>query len=56
MPMLDKVDTKLLHLLQKDATYSNKVLAKKLNISQATCHHHIQKLHDKNYINLLKLI
>lgn len=53
---LDKTDTELLKLLQKDATLTNKELAFKLNKSIATIHERIRKLKDQGYIKRIVAI
>lgn len=48
---LDKVDRKLLNLLQKDNQVATRVLAEKLHISQPTCLRRIKALRDAGVIN-----
>ena len=47
---LDATDIELLKLLQKDATFTNKEMAFKLNKSIATVHERIKKLKEQGYI------
>lgn len=47
---LDRVDRKMLKILQTDGRISNADLAKKVNVSAATCHRRTQRLIDEGYI------
>lgn len=47
---IDKVDRKLLMLLQADGRMSNADLAEKINVSPATCHRRTQRLFDDGII------
>jgi Lrp/AsnC family leucine-responsive transcriptional regulator len=47
---LDRVDRKILQLLQRDGRISNADLAKAVNVSPATCHRRTQRLFDEGYI------
>lgn len=47
---LDKIDRKLLKLLQADGRMSNADLAAKINVSPATCHRRTQRLFDEGII------
>jgi len=47
---LDKIDLKILRLLQKDGRLSNAELAQRVNVSAATCHRRTQRLFDAGYI------
>jgi Lrp/AsnC family leucine-responsive transcriptional regulator len=42
--ILDRIDRKILKLLQRDGRLSNAELAEKVNISPATCHRRTQRL------------
>ncbi|MCW2263093.1 MULTISPECIES: Lrp/AsnC family transcriptional regulator [Sphingobacterium] len=48
--MLDETDTKLLKILQHDATLSNKELAFRLHKSIAAIHERVKKLKQQGYI------
>jgi len=48
--MLDETDTKLLRILQHDATLSNKELAFRLHKSIAAIHKRVKKLKQQGYI------
>ncbi|MBO9538037.1 Lrp/AsnC family transcriptional regulator [Herbaspirillum sp.] len=48
---LDKVDRKLLNMLQKDNQISTRVLAEKLHISQPTCLRRIRELREAGIIS-----
>src|SRR5450830_1086554 len=48
---LDKVDRKLLNLLQKDNQIPTRILAEKLHISQPTCLRRIRELREAGIIN-----
>ena len=48
--MLDETDTKLLKILQHDATLSNKELAFRLHNSIAAIHERVKKLKQQGYI------
>ncbi|TWS93975.1 Lrp/AsnC family transcriptional regulator [Reyranella sp. CPCC 100927] len=47
---LDKIDLKILRLLQKDGRLSNAELAQRVDVSAATCHRRTQRLFDAGYI------
>lgn len=47
---IDKIDRKLLLLLQADGRMSNADLAEKINVSPATCHRRTQRLFDEGVI------
>lgn len=48
---IDKIDRKLLKLLQADGRISNAELAQKINVSPATCHRRTQRLFDEGIID-----
>lgn len=48
---LDKIDRKLLKLLQGDGRMSNAELAEKINVSPATCHRRTQRLFEERVIS-----
>jgi Lrp/AsnC family transcriptional regulator, leucine-responsive regulatory protein len=47
---LDRMDLKILRLLQADGRMGNAEIAKRVNTSAATCHRRIQRLFDEDYI------
>jgi len=49
--VLDKVDRKILNLLQKDNQVATRVLAEKVHISQPTCLRRIRDMRDAGVIN-----
>lgn len=51
---LDRADHKILRLLQRDGRLSNADLAKKVNVSPATCHRRTQRLFDEGYVRAVR--
>ncbi|MCL5775695.1 Lrp/AsnC ligand binding domain-containing protein [Limibaculum sp. FT325] len=49
-PALDRIDLRLMRLLQADGRLSNADLARKVNLSPATCHRRVQRLFDEGYL------
>jgi Lrp/AsnC family leucine-responsive transcriptional regulator len=47
---LDRIDRKILKLLQEDGRLSNAELAGLVNVSPATCHRRTQRLFDEGFI------
>jgi Lrp/AsnC family leucine-responsive transcriptional regulator len=47
---LDRTDLKILRLLQSDGRLANAELAKRVNVSAATCHRRTQRLFEEGYI------
>ncbi|MHA7777561.1 Lrp/AsnC family transcriptional regulator [Roseibium sp. M-1] len=47
---LDRIDRKILKLLQSDGRLSNADLAAQVNVSPATCHRRTQRLFDEGYV------
>ena len=47
---MDRTDLKILRLLQRDGRIANADLAKRVNVSAATCHRRTQRLFDEGYI------
>lgn len=47
---LDRIDIRLLRLLQKNGRMPNADLAQKVNISAATCHRRVQRLVAEGYV------
>ncbi len=50
---IDQVDSRIINLLQKDGRLSNTVIAKKLNISEATVRARIKRMVDERYIQIV---
>jgi Lrp/AsnC family transcriptional regulator, leucine-responsive regulatory protein len=51
---LDRTDIKLLRHLQANGRANNSDLAKKVNVSAATCHRRTQRLFDEGYIKSVR--
>ncbi|WP_026398426.1 Lrp/AsnC family transcriptional regulator [Acetobacter nitrogenifigens] len=51
---LDRTDRRILRLLQKDGRMANADLARKVNISAATCHRRTQRLFEANCIRAVR--
>jgi len=51
---LDRIDLKMLRLLQKDARLSNADLAIEVGVSAATCHRRTQRLVEAGYITAFR--
>ena len=47
---IDRIDRRILHLLQRDGRISNADLATAVNVSPATCHRRTQRLFDEGLI------
>jgi Lrp/AsnC family transcriptional regulator, leucine-responsive regulatory protein len=47
---LDRIDRKILQLLQADGRIGNAELAKRVHTSAATCHRRTQRLFDEGYV------
>ncbi|RVK27777.1 winged helix-turn-helix transcriptional regulator [Sinorhizobium meliloti] len=47
---VDRIDLKILRALQSEGRLSNADLAKRVNVSAATCHRRTQRLFDEGYI------
>ena len=47
---LDRTDLKILRFLQRDGRMANAELAKRINVSAATCHRRTQRLFDEGFI------
>jgi Lrp/AsnC family transcriptional regulator, leucine-responsive regulatory protein len=47
---IDRIDRKILHLLQRDGRMTNADLATAVNVSPATCHRRTQRLFDEGFI------
>jgi Lrp/AsnC family leucine-responsive transcriptional regulator len=51
---LDRTDRKILYLLQRDGRATNAELAKKTNVSAATCHRRTQRLFEEGYVRSVR--
>lgn len=51
---IDRIDRKILHLLQRDGRMTNADLAEAVNVSPATCHRRTQRLLDEGYIRSVR--
>ncbi len=51
---IDRIDRKILHLLQCDGRMTNADLAGAVNVSPATCHRRTQRLLDEGYIRSVR--
>src|SRR3954470_3824552 len=51
---LDRIDLKLLRLLQQDGRLTNAELAKRANLSAATCHRRTQRLFAEGHIRSVR--
>ena len=52
--LLDRIDRKILHRLQRDGRLTNAELAKSASISPATCHRRTQRLFDHGFIRSVR--
>ncbi|WP_325894634.1 Lrp/AsnC family transcriptional regulator [Grimontia sp. NTOU-MAR1] len=48
--MLDRIDLKILRMLQENGRFTNAEIAQQVNVSAATCHRRTQRLFDEGYI------
>src|ERR1043166_8290360 len=53
-PEVDRIDRRILHLLQRDGRMTNADLAEAVNVSPATCHRRTQRLLDEGYIRSIR--
>ncbi|WP_245851514.1 Lrp/AsnC family transcriptional regulator [Monaibacterium marinum] len=53
---LDRIDKRMLRLLQNDGRLTNADLAAKVNVSPATCHRRTQRLFNEGYIQTVRAI
>ena len=51
---LDRIDRRILKLLQDDGRMANADLAKKVHVSPATCHRRTQRLFDDGYVRSVR--
>jgi Lrp/AsnC family leucine-responsive transcriptional regulator len=52
--VLDRIDRRILHLLQEDGRFSNAEMAKMVNVSPATCHRRTQRLFKEGYVRAVR--
>ncbi|GJD56417.1 Leucine-responsive regulatory protein [Methylobacterium dankookense] len=50
MSALDRMDLRILRLLQQDGRMNNAEIAKRVNTSPATCHRRTQRLFEEGYV------
>lgn len=55
-PRLDRIDLKILRLLQADGRLGNAEIAKRVNTSPATCHRRIQRLFAEGFITSVRAL
>ena len=53
-PRLDRIDRRILKLLQRDGRLSNADLAVKANVSPATCHRRTQRLFQDGFVRAVR--
>lgn len=53
---IDRIDRRMLRLLQDDGRLTNADLAAKVNVSPATCHRRTQKLFKEGYIESVRAV
>ena len=51
---IDRIDRRILHLLQRDGRMTNADLAQAVNVSPATCHRRTRRLFDDGYIRSVR--
>lgn len=51
---LDQIDRRILRFLQQDGRLSNADMAKKVNVSPATCHRRTRRLFDEGYVRAVR--
>jgi Lrp/AsnC family leucine-responsive transcriptional regulator len=51
---LDRIDMKILRLLQQDGRLTNAELAQRANVSAATCHRRIQRLFQEGFVRSVR--
>ena len=54
MSGLDRIDQRILRLLQQDGRMSNAEIAQRVNASPATCHRRTQRLFEEGYIRAVR--
>ena len=53
-PKLDRIDLKILRVLQAEGRLTNAELATRVNVSPATCHRRTQRLFDEGFITRVR--
>ncbi|MCG3267604.1 Lrp/AsnC family transcriptional regulator [Yoonia sp. I 8.24] len=53
---LDRIDKRMLRLLQEDGRLTNAELATKVNVSPATCHRRTQRLFNEGHIQSVRAV
>ncbi len=53
---LDRIDRKILKLLQQDGRLTNADLAKKVSVSPATCHRRTQRLLEEGFVRTIRAV
>ena len=53
---LDRIDMRILRLLQQDGRLTNADLAKRANVSAATCHRRTQRLFEEGYVRSVRAL
>ncbi|TKT82760.1 Lrp/AsnC ligand binding domain-containing protein [Aquamicrobium sp. LC103] len=53
---LDRIDVKILRLLQRDGRLTNAELAARANISPATCHRRTQRLFERGHVRSVRAL
>ncbi len=51
---LDRMDVKILRLLQSDGRMGNAEIAKRINTSAATCHRRMQRLFEEGHVSTVR--
>ena len=51
---IDRIDRRILRLLQRDGRLTNAELAAKVNVSPATCHRRTQRLFEQGFIRTVR--
>ena len=53
---LDRIDLKILRLLQQDGRLTNSEIAQRANVSAATCHRRTQRLFERGYVKSVRAL
>jgi Lrp/AsnC family leucine-responsive transcriptional regulator len=54
LPGLDRIDIRILRLLQRDGRATNAEIARKAHVSAATCHRRVQRLFEDGYVRAVR--